>query len=159
MSYNNWTEQQKQAAKTWIVGQGTQDTVELRKRIMQKPITGYNDWDETIDRDKLLVQTEALLKTIAQSYGITTSTTPAQVNQIFLDAFQMAGTTAGRFQVMDDKHMFWICYVKLTTVDVSGDSTQMILHHDPIYGQSPAEEMGLGDVNGDDIEIGVRYPQ
>ena len=123
---------------------------------MQKPVTGYNDWDETIDRDKLLVQTEALLKSIAQSYGITTSTTPAQTNQIFLDAFQAAGTTAEKFQVMDNKHMFWICYVKLTTVNVSGDSTQIKPHHDPIYGPSPADEMGLGNVNGDDIEAVTR---
>jgi len=156
MSYTNWTTEQKQAAKTWIAEQGIQDTVELRKRIMQKPVTGYNDWDETIDRDKLLVQTEALLKSIAQSYGITTSTTPAQTNQIFLDAFQAAGTTAEKFQVMDNKHMFWICYVKLTTVNVSGDSTQIKPHHDPIYGPSPADEMGLGNVNGDDIEAVTR---
>ena len=156
MSYKDWTTEQKQAVRTWIVEQGTRDTVRLRKLIMRKPITDYNDWDETIDRDKLLVQTEALLKSIAQSYGITTSTTPAQINQIFLDAFQAAGDTTGKFQVMDDKHMFWICYVKLTTVNVSGDSTWIKSHHDPIYGQSPAEEMGLGDVNGDDIEAVTR---
>ena len=156
MSYKDWTTEQKQAVRTWIVEQGTRDTVKLRKRIMQKPITDYNDWDETVDRDKLLVQTEALLKSIAQSYGITTSTTPAQINQIFLDAFQAAGDTTGKFQVMDDKHMFWICYVKLTTVNVSGDSTQITPHHDPIYGPSPADEMGLVAVNGDDIEAAIR---
>ena len=156
MSYQDWTPQQKQALKAWIAEQDMHDTVKLRNAVLNKPSVGHNDWQELVDRDLITVKAEELLKAIAQSYGITTATTPAQINQIFLDAFTAAGTTAEKFQVLDDKHMFWITYLTLRTVDVSGADTRIINRHDSIYGQSPAEEMGLEGVTGDDIESAMR---
>lgn len=142
MSYKDWTEQQKQAVKAWIAEQNTHDTVKLRKRIMCKPITGYNDYDTEAPRDGFTVKVEKELLGIATTYGITKQDTIVQA---------LAKITNDK-----DELIFRMNYLHLRALDVSGTDTITVHHYDPIYGQSPAEGMGLGGVDGDDIEGAVR---
>ena len=142
MSWSDWTEQQKQAVRAWIAEQDIRDTVKLCRLIMRKPITGYNDWDSESPRDGFTVKVEKELLGIATTYGITRQDTIAQA---------LTKITNGK-----DELIFRMDYLHLRALDVSGADTRPVHHHDPIYGLSPAEEMGLGGVTGDDIEAVIR---
>ena len=142
MSYKDWTTEQKQAVKAWIVEQDTRDTVKLRRLILDRPITDYNDYDSERPRDGFTVKVEKELLAIASAYGITKQDT-------------IAGALA---KITDDKKelIFRMDYLHLRALDVTGDDNTTINHHDPIYGQSQAEVIRVGAVTGDDIEAAIR---
>ena len=154
--WNDWSEEQRTAVKNWINIQPWRDTVALKDAITKRPIESWHDWDENIPRDRITVQSEKMLKRIATKYSITKSTSPAQANQLFLDAYQAAPNQAQKDEALDDKHMFWICFITLRSVDVSGDVDRVVHHHDPVYGDSFAQLNNLGGANGYDIEEAIR---
>lgn len=142
MSYQDWTEQQKQQVKAWIAEQDTRDTVKLRGRLTHTPVVDFKEWTSERPRNMITVQVEKELLGIATTYGITKQDTIAQA---------LAKITNDK-----DELIFRMDYLFLKRIDVTGLDVITVYHQDPIYGQSPAEEMGLGSVTGDDIEAVIR---
>ena len=151
----NLTSEQKTILRNWIATQPDKDAGRLATKLYAKHATAWHDYDTEEERpDKILVQAEKMLKAIATEYSITTSTTPGQVHQAFLTAYQAAGTQPQKDKVLDDKHMFWICFVSLRTVDVNGSDTDTVSHHDPTtWSETIAHSLSLPDgISWNDLE-------
>jgi hypothetical protein len=151
------TTEQLATLKNWIATQSTQDTAALLQLIHARPVTGYNDWIEQRDRDRVTVAAETQMKTVAASAGITTADTPAQIQSKLL-AWIADADAAQKPDRCFKSSVALSTYITFRTMDVTGEATTTIHHHDPIMGQSYAEELGLGPVTGTDIERALRCP-
>lgn len=149
------TPEQLTTLRNWIATQPTQDTAALLQLIHARPVTGYDDWTEQRERDSITVAAEQQMKTVAAAAGISTADTPAQI-QTKLLAWIAAGDAAQKPERCFKSAVALSTYITLRTMDVSGEATQTIHHHDPIMGQSYAEELALGPVTGTDIEQALR---
>lgn len=148
-------ENEKTILRNWISTQPDKDAGRLATKLNAKHVTAWNDYvTEEPRTDKILVQAEKMLKAIAEEYDISQATTPGQANQAFLTAYQAASTQAKKDKALDDKHMFWICFVSLRTVNVTGSDTDTISHHDPTaWSETIACSLGLPDsISWKDIE-------
>jgi len=149
------TPEQLTTLRTWINTQPTRDTSALLALIYARPITGYTEWNEERARNPVIVAAEKQMKAVAASAGITGSDTPAQI-QAKLLAWIDAGTTAQKPERCFKAAVALSSYIMLRTVDVSGAYNETIPHHDPIYGQSIAQELDIPSVTGNDIERAIR---
>ncbi len=140
--------------KEWLQGKSG-STVDLRNLANAKPQTSWNDWDETINRNTFVVKAEKFAKGIAVEAGITASDTMAQMDTK-LQALINDADAAGKPIAVYKANSFWTAFFVVKTVDGSGNATETISHHDPVYGQSPAEVNGWGTVTGDMIEAAQR---
>lgn len=140
----------------WIKEQDTTDTHKLMVLATARPVTGYNDYDTEAPRDKLTVLADREAKSIAALASINKTDTPAEMDtklQAYVDA---AGTTVQTKLALYNASKFWTCFFAVQTTD--GDQSDVIItpHHDPIYGDSPAQVNDWGAITGDVIEAAMR---
>jgi len=140
----------------WIKEQDTQNTHKLMSLATTRPINGYNDYDTEAPRDPLTVLADREAKRIAGVVGIEKTDTPAEMNAKLTAYIDAAGTTNQVKLALYNASKFWTCYFKVQ--DTDGDQSDVVVtpHHDPIYGESPAQVNGWGPINGDVIEAAMR---
>ena len=68
--WKDWTPAQKTAVKNWIKAQPKKGTVILKQAINARPVTGWNDWDEVLPRDPIVVMSEKANEILEAVYDI-----------------------------------------------------------------------------------------
>ena len=137
--------------QAWIKEQNTTDTTELLRRIHSKPIMGYSESPTVIEQDKVSACAERLAKSIAQIAGITKSDCLADMDDK-LQAMINIAATANKPLAVYHAAQFWIAYFACKKIDGEGVDSKELIFKTPVYGDSPAELLGVTTITGDDIE-------
>lgn len=140
--------------KEWLATQTSRDSSELARLAMHKPILSYTDREEVRTRDKWVAGAEKLVKSIKSTTGISASDTLAEMNTKLTNAIT-AAAAADKPLLVYKAACFWSAALFLRSIDDDGSDTETVIVHDPVYGDSVAEENGWGSVSGAMIEAAM----
>ena len=153
--WNDWTPEQKVAVKAWVKVQPTDNSVKLRRAIMNT-VAGYTYVTNQVPRDPLdLVKRKEMVR-IAGLASIVKTDTVAQINTKLKAYVASAVTMADVKLALYNCAKFWPIYFDLVSVDPSDTPTKDEVIREPIIIESFAEANNLGTVVCDDVEAAER---